>query len=51
MAINGHKCGHELDRQQKNDSEMDLELTEIRARMEELAFKMQQSAGVHWVYE
>jgi hypothetical protein len=30
---------------------MDLELNEIRARMEKLAFKMQQDAKAHWVYE
>jgi hypothetical protein len=30
---------------------MDKELSEIRAQMEKLAFKMQQDAKVHWVYE
>jgi hypothetical protein len=30
---------------------MDKELTEIRARMEELAFQMQQDAKSRWVYE
>jgi hypothetical protein len=30
---------------------MDLEFNEIRARMEKLAFKMQQDAKAHWVYE
>jgi hypothetical protein len=30
---------------------MDLELNEIRARMEKLTLKMQQDAKVHWVYE
>jgi hypothetical protein len=32
-------------------TEMDKELTEIRARMEELALQMQQDARSHWVYE
>jgi hypothetical protein len=31
--------------------EMDKELAEIRARMEELALQMQQDAKTHWVYE
>jgi hypothetical protein len=30
---------------------MDKELTEIRARMEELALRVQQNAKTHWVYE
>jgi hypothetical protein len=30
---------------------MDLEFNEIRERMEKLAFKMQQDAKAHWVYE
>jgi hypothetical protein len=30
---------------------MDLELIEIRARMERIALKMQQEAKVHWRYE
>jgi hypothetical protein len=30
---------------------MDLELIEIRARMEQLAFQIQQDAKIHWVYE
>jgi hypothetical protein len=30
---------------------MDLELAEIRTRMEELALWMQQDAKMHWVYE
>jgi hypothetical protein len=30
---------------------MDKELTEIRARMEELAFRMQQDEKSRWVYE
>jgi hypothetical protein len=30
---------------------MDKELTEIRARMEELALRVQQNTKTHWVYE
>jgi hypothetical protein len=30
---------------------MDLELIEIRARMEQLTLKVQQEAKVHWRYE
>ena len=37
--------------QQKKNPEMDMELTEIRERMEELALWMQQDAKPHWVYE
>jgi hypothetical protein len=37
--------------QQQRKDEMDEELTEIRARMEELALRMQQDAKPHWVYE
>jgi hypothetical protein len=39
------------DHQQKIKAEIDQELSEIRAQMEKLAFKMQQDAKVHWVYE
>jgi hypothetical protein len=30
---------------------MDLEFNQIKSQMEKLAFKMQQDAKVHWVYE
>jgi hypothetical protein len=30
---------------------MDEELAEVRARMEELALRVQQNAKTHWVYE
>jgi hypothetical protein len=36
---------------QKRKVEIDKELSEIRAEMEMLAFKMQQEAKVHWRYE
>jgi hypothetical protein len=35
----------------REKNEMDKELTEIRARMEELALRVQQNAKTHWVYE
>jgi hypothetical protein len=44
MAIEGRERGQGKDHQQKGKYEMDKELAEIRARMEELAFRMQQSA-------
>jgi hypothetical protein len=37
--------------QEEINPEMDLELNEIRARMEQLTLKMQQNAKAHWVYE
>jgi hypothetical protein len=36
---------------QKKNPEMDLELTEVRERIEHLALRMQQDAKTHWVYE
>jgi hypothetical protein len=30
---------------------MDLKFNQIKAQMEKLAFKKQQNAKVHWVYE
>jgi hypothetical protein len=35
----------------RKEIEIDKELSEIRARMEQLAFQMQQSARARWVYE
>jgi hypothetical protein len=35
----------------RREREMDKELSEIRAQMEKLAFKMQQESKVHWRYE
>jgi hypothetical protein len=51
MAIEGHERGQGKDHQQKGKYEMDKELAEIRMRMEKLAFQMQESTKVHWVYE
>jgi hypothetical protein len=51
MAIEGHKHGRGEVHSQKRKVEMDKELSEIRAQMEELAFKMQQESKVHWRYE
>jgi hypothetical protein len=51
MATEGHEHGGRGDHQQMSKAEIDKELTEIRARMEELALKMQQSAKARWVYE
>jgi hypothetical protein len=51
MAIDGHKHGRGEVQSQKRKAEMDKELSEIRAQMEKLAFKMQQESKVHWRYE
>jgi hypothetical protein len=51
MATKGHERGQRGDRQKKSKAEIDKELIEIRARMEQLTLKMQQEAKVHWRYE
>jgi hypothetical protein len=51
MATEGHGHGHREDCKQKKNPKMDLELAEIRARMEELALRVQQNTKTHWVYE
>jgi hypothetical protein len=51
MATEGHEHGGRGDHQQMSKVEMDKELTEIRARMEELALWVQQNAKARWVYE
>jgi hypothetical protein len=51
MVIGGHEHGRGEDFPQKRKVEMDKELSEIRAKMERLAFKMQQEAKVRWRYE
>jgi hypothetical protein len=51
MATEGHGCGGKKNHQQQRKDEMDKELAEIRARMEELALRVQQNAKTHWVYE
>jgi hypothetical protein len=51
MATEGHGRGHWEDWKKKRNPKMDLELAEIRARMEELARQVHQNAKTHWVYE
>jgi DNA-directed RNA polymerase subunit E'/Rpb7 len=51
MATEGHKCGRRGHRQKKSKSEIDKELIEIRARMEQLTLNMKQETKVHWTYE
>jgi hypothetical protein len=51
MVIEGHRRDGKKIHQQPNKDEIDKELVEIRARMEELALQMQQDARSHWVYE
>jgi hypothetical protein len=51
MATEGHGHGRREGRKKKCNPEMDLEFNQIKAQMEKLAFKMQQDAKVHWVYE
>jgi hypothetical protein len=51
MATEGHERGRREGRKKKCNPEMDLELNEIRERMEQLALRMQQEAKVHWRYE
>jgi hypothetical protein len=52
MATEGHKRGQREDfQQQQRNPEMDKEFVEIRARMEELALRVQRDARVRWVYE
>jgi hypothetical protein len=47
MATEGHACDGKKIHQQPEQAEMDKELAEIRARMEELALQMQQDARSH----
>jgi hypothetical protein len=51
MATEGHRHDGKKIHQKPSKAEMDKELIEIRARMEELALQMQQDAISHWVYE
>jgi hypothetical protein len=51
MATEDHGHGHREDRKQKKNSEMDLELAEVRERIEKLVLRMQQDAKTHWEYE
>jgi hypothetical protein len=47
MVIGSHEHGQGRVFPQKRKVEIDKELSEIRAQMEKLAFKMQQEARVH----
>jgi hypothetical protein len=51
MATEGHEHGRREGHKKKCNPEMDLELNEIRERMEQLTLKMQRDAKAHWVYE
>jgi hypothetical protein len=51
MAIESDECERGEVHLQKSREEMEKELSEIRAQMEKLAFKMQQESKVHWRYE
>jgi hypothetical protein len=51
MATEVHECGRREGHKKKRNPEMDLELNEIRERMEQLALMMQQEAKLHWRYE
>jgi hypothetical protein len=51
MATKGHEHGRRGDHQQKSKEEIDKDLIEIRARMEQMTLKMQQETMVHWRYE
>jgi hypothetical protein len=51
MATEGHGCAGKKNHQQMSKAVIDEELTEIRAKMEELALQMQQDAKSRWVYE
>jgi hypothetical protein len=51
MATEGHGFGRREDRKKKFNPGMDLEFNQIKAQIENLAFKMQQNAKAHWVYE
>jgi hypothetical protein len=47
MVTEGHERGGRGDHYQKSKVEIDKELTEIRARMEQLTLKMQQEVKLH----
>ena len=52
MSTKGHGCGGKKNhQQQKKNPEMDLELAEVRERIEKLALRMQRDARTYWVYE
>jgi hypothetical protein len=47
----GHEHGLRGENKKKNNPDMSLELDVIRTSMEKIAFKIQQNAKAHWVYE
>ena len=47
MATKGHGCGRREGRKKKGNPEMDMELNEIRTKMEKLSFEMKQDEKVH----
>jgi hypothetical protein len=51
MATEGHGHGGKKNHQHKEKDAMDMELTKIRDRMDELALQMQQDVKSRWVYE
>jgi hypothetical protein len=51
MDIEGDEPGRRGGHQKKSKEEIDDDLSEIRARMEQLTLKMQRDAKLHWVYE
>jgi len=51
MDTEGQRSGQGIDRHHKRKAKMDQELSDIRARMENISFKMQQDVKVHWLYE
>ena len=51
MATEFHEHGRRQDHKQKFNPNMDMELNEIRERMEQLELRMQQEAKLHWRYK
>jgi hypothetical protein len=51
MVVEGHGCGGKKNHQQQKYAEMEKELIEIRERMEEFSFRMQQDVKPRWVCE
>ena len=51
MDTKGHGHGGKKNHHQQRKYEMDKEIAEVRARMEELALRVQWNAKTHWVYE
>ena len=51
IATEGHEHGGRGGHQQMSKTKIDKELTEIRARMEQLTLNMQQEGKLQWRYE